>query len=65
MKRLYRIPKFKNKPGRNGYVISNPDSSPIIAKAIRLIKVEGNNHIAVEIEYDEKFEDASVGNQGK
>lgn len=44
--------KLKNKVGRQGFEIKNPDDSPMVIQAIRVIKIpEGNNLIAVDVDW--------------
>lgn len=57
-KKLFPLPKLKNKSGRFGYVISEPDGKLMTLSAIRIMRGEGNNRVLVELEYpDEKVED--------
>lgn len=61
-KKLYKLPKLKNKDNKRGYQIANPDGSSMEVVAIRVFKGEQTNQVYVEVEYiaDEKQENQSV-----
>ncbi len=50
-KKLFKLPKLKNKENRRGFVIAEPDGRDMIVKKIVVLKGEQNNQVYVEIEY--------------